>query len=302
LAIYIHYSKSCDHHYTLLNETASCDDLSISKTGYRVFKDDLDKFISSQKVLGKISDVAVYFRDLKDGPDFGLNEAQNFISASLIKLPIAIGAYAYDEDHPGFLDKTVTISESDLHKLTLPIFLPPDNLIIGKKYSIRELIRRMLAYSDNDAMYVVIHELERATQDDSIILNTLKRLGLALPESFDYEDISVRQYAQLFRLLYNAAYLNAEHSNELLNFLSNSSFQSGLRAGVPKGFIVANKMGERILQSGEKQLHDCGIIYFSKNPYLLCILTRGKDFNDISSVIKSISELMYREIKSRRIE
>ena len=42
-----------------------------------------------------------------------------------------------------------------------------------------------------------------------------------------------------------------------------------------------------------KQLHDCGIIYYPGNPYLLCVMTRGDSFGELSSTIRDISDIIY---------
>jgi hypothetical protein len=55
-------------------------------------------------------------------------------------------------------------------------------------------------------------------------------------------------------------------------------------------------MGERELQNGIRQLHDCGIVYLESHPYLLCIMTRGYDFEKLSKIISMISSQVYSEM------
>ena len=75
-------------------------------------------------------------------------------------------------------------------------------------------------------------------------------------------------------------------SEKALGLLQKSEFHKGLVAGVPSGTIVAHKFGERDgLTIGEKQLHDCGIIYYPGNPYLLCVMTRGDNFDELAGVV-----------------
>jgi beta-lactamase class A len=68
-----------------------------------------------------------------------------------------------------------------------------------------------------------------------------------------------------------------------------------LVAGVPGNIEVAHKFGERTFQGAvnERQLHDCGIIYAAEKTYMLCVMTRGNDFNALSNVIKEISAEVY---------
>ena len=115
------------------------------------------------------------------------------------------------------------------------------------------------------------------------------------------QSISVRGFSSLFRLLFNSSYLSSEYSNEVLNILSQSTFDKGLEAGLPKGIKVTNKFGERDLPDGTAELHDCGIIYYPKNPYLLCVMTSGKDDDKLASIISQISKMVYDEVNSREI-
>ena len=68
-------------------------------------------------------------------------------------------------------------------------------------------------------------------------------------------------------------------------------------AGLPKDVTIAHKFGEHVSGSNgvisSVELHDCGIVYAPKKPYLLCVMTRGSDFDKLSGIIKSISNMVY---------
>jgi hypothetical protein len=49
------------------------------------------------------------------------------------------------------------------------------------------------------------------------------------------------------------------------------------------------------------QLHDCGIIYYPGNPYLLCVMTRGTDWSALEKTIQTISAMTYKEVDSRKL-
>jgi hypothetical protein len=88
--------------------------------------------------------------------------------------------------------------------------------------------------------------------------------------------------------------------------LASSTFKQGLAAGVPEGVIVAHKFGERveyfvdratgIEQSHISQLHDCGIVYYKKTPYGICVMTEGQDLDTLKTVISMISKTTYDEV------
>ena len=77
-----------------------------------------------------------------------------------------------------------------------------------------------------------------------------------------------------------------------------TNFDPGVAGGVPNNISVADKFGEKVstINSEEKQLHNCGIVYYPKHPYLICIMTRGDDFDRLAGVIKSISSFVYQEV------
>ena len=82
-----------------------------------------------------------------------------------------------------------------------------------------------------------------------------------------------------------------------MQILSKTSFNKGMVAGLPKGVSISHKFGERgFSDSNIKQLHECGIVYMAGSPYLVCVMTRGTDFDQLSSVIADISGIIYKEV------
>jgi len=84
-----------------------------------------------------------------------------------------------------------------------------------------------------------------------------------------------------------------------LDLLSQVEFKQGLNKNIPQNIEVAHKFGERQLQDKSVQLHDCGIVYYPNHPYLLCIMTRGTNYNSLSNVIGQISGSIYSDINTR---
>ena len=112
------------------------------------------------------------------------------------------------------------------------------------------------------------------------------------PRDVTDEVASVRNYASIFRALYNVSYLPLDASEKILTWLVDARFPPGLVAGVPAGTQVADKFGERQLPDGTRQVHDCGVVYFPDNPYLLCVMTKGQSWETLTGIISRISRLM----------
>jgi len=273
---------------------------AISKVGYDPFREKLIAFIDSEKQAGKISDVSIFFRDLDAGPTFGINELTDFSPASLLKFPTAIAYMNLSENHPDLLKTALKYTQAT--STTEQFFKPSVSIEPNRFYTIEELIINMLAYSDN-LSYGVLHEYLRDVPDGpAMLVQTFKDLGVSTSENPADENLNTKGYASIFRMLYDASYLNAESSEKMLSWLALSDFKDGLVAGVPASIKIAHKFGERAFVNIElKQLHDCGIIYYPNNPYLLCVMTKGNDWNDLESTIQDISKQVYQEVDSRRL-
>ena len=66
-------------------------------------------------------------------------------------------------------------------------------------------------------------------------------------------------------------------------------------AGIPDSLKVAHKYGLYTDESnGSFSLHDCGIFYYTKDPYIFCVMTKGYSVEELESFISTISGFVYR--------
>lgn len=193
------------------------------------------------------------------------------------------------EDDPTFLKKELPHKGPDENEGKL--IQSNQHMKIGASYTIEELVVWMIKYSDNNAKSLLLDSF-----NINILEEIFKEVGVEEPTIERTDNfITVKNYAGFFRILFNASLLNKTSSEKALLILSDLEFKDGLVAGVPGNITVAHKFGERTL-SGSIQLHDCGIIYYPKQPYLLCVMTRGKDVSALIKVIADISKLVYQEV------
>lgn len=295
------FSKgTCINSFKLINADVVCGKPAvIKKAGYIVTENKINAFIQDEKDAGRLTEAAVYFRDLKNGPVFGINETVDFAPASLLKLPLALAYLTSAERDPRILKKQLSVAKPQWN---FSEYYPPTETIDPTQpHTIEELIERMLRYSDNNS-YGVIQAHIYETGQKGIVTQTFLELGFLDPANIDDEVINVRQYASIFRVLYNVSFLDDDFSEKVLEWLMQSDFTRGLKNGVPRDIKIAHKFGERTSLDGARQLHDCGIVYYPQNPYLLCVMTRGRDFNDLEAVISHISKEVYQEVDSRRLQ
>ncbi|MHB8845681.1 MAG: serine hydrolase [Nitrospirota bacterium] len=281
--------------YEFINPLMECEfaEESIRQQALVPFKKDILKVIEEQKKQGALSEASVYFRDMNNGPTFGIGEKEGFAPASLLKvITMMTVLHAAEADEKMLQTKLRHVPRKTRFKQQV-IASPP--LKLGAAYTIDDLLYRMIAFSDNDAAFLL------GTFIGTDLLNELCRdLGVPTPDDRKEYLLSVKQYASFFRILYNASYLNRKMSERGLQYLSRSEYKNGIVSGVPPAVMVAHKFGEREHTAPDgamtKQLHDCGIVYYPDHPYLLCIMTRGKDFDKLSHAIQDISRTVYNEL------
>lgn len=288
--------------YKLINPLYECDiDESFSGSNYGKLENRLVDMIDKSIIGNDAKKISVYFRDLNNGPWFGINEKEKFAPASLLKVPIAIALYKKAEKDPFLLKKTSVYDAKTNEEQALPYFRPAIQLEEGKSYSVENLIEAMISRSDNNAKDLLINKGYVGTKDVEKVLSDLE-ITLLTDQTFISDYLSVREYSSLFRVLYNASYLSREYSEKLLHLLSEADFSEGLRKPIPNDVIIANKFGERHYENtleSSYQIHDCGIIYFKNHPYFLCVMTEGNNYKSLLDIIQKISKETYKEFENR---
>jgi len=289
--------------YSFISPDFACSP-AVPHAWYVGLKASLDAYVA-QATDGGVSEVAVYYRDLREGTSVGVNATNDFSPASLLKLPVVLAIVSIAERDAAILTRELPYDKGSLDaEFDIPAAINFDNagntLEDGKKYPVEDLLRATLVYSDNYAYFALLkfinYDYPGGTQE---VGRALQELGVIDPLSPADETVTVRNYSGIFRILYQAAFLNADNSERVLRWLVEATFKEGLIAGVPASVPVATKFGERTVGEGVDQLHDCGIVYHPQNPYTLCVMTKGSDWAGLKRAISEISALVYKEVDSR---
>jgi beta-lactamase class A len=283
---------------TLLNPAIS----GLYKVPFPPMRDKIISIVNDRIAAGDAEHVSIYFQALPTGYWFGLNEREEFAPASLLKVHVMIAVLKQAETDPGLLKRKIKIRDLEKELSGSPhasnSFRPASRIETGKDYSVEELLQRMIVFSDNNASYNL-----QAALPEGVFLETLAAFGVPVPEVEGEEtSITVKQYMMTILSLYNATYLRPAMAQKALSYMLESGFDSGLAAGLPGGTKLANKFGERgLLKNGKRtnQLHDCGIVYLDKFPYLVGVMTRGQDTKKLEAIIAEISALLYKEVADR---
>ncbi len=276
-----------DDDYEFISPLLECD--SFESKELASFDEKIHNLTDTLMQNGTVEDISYYFRDLNNGVWVGVNENDKFSPASLMKLPLMISYLKEAESNPSIIEKTYAFTKED-DNYSKQNIKPEELMEIGNSYTVQELINRMIQYSDNSALRILFKN------STSFGYKVFDDLGIELPANDNEENfMDVRTYSRFFRILYNGSYLNFANSDVALQILSMTQYKDGIVAGVPEGTVVSHKFGERKIGE-EEQLHDCGIVYYPESPYVLCIMTRGKDLDKMSSAVEELSRFTYKEV------
>lgn len=260
------------------------------------FREMIETFVKDAVKKKRASHVSIYFRDLTNGPVFGMNMEERFSPASLLKVPLMIAYLKMAESQPALLKKELAYDgNQDLNRAKS--FKGSRAIEPGKRYTVEELIRMMIVYSDNNAMRLLFTHMDQGFREE-----VYRDLGIVDRTGTGDYILSVEEYAFCFRVLFNATYLNREMSEQALRYLAQPDFPFGIIGGVPPGIIVAQKYGERVRDKiNDKELHDCGIVYYPNMPYLLCVMTKGEDYRVLAEMTKDLSAMFYYEVNGNHV-
>lgn len=251
----------------------------------------IQDIITNYSKFQNVTAASVYVRDYEYNDWTAVNEAVQYEPGSLFKVPVLIAYLRMNEEKPGSLDKELTYLKP--FAINKDVAFTAKSIQIGKKYKIRELLKYMIEYSDNNATALLFTSL-----DVTILKKLFSDLGLEEPVvNAQQYFFNVQQYSLFMRALYNASYLNRDDSEFAAELLSKSEFNEGIVKGLPKNTKLIHKFGE----SGnpqEIQLHESAIIYLNNKCYLLTIMTKGKDNKVLSKLIAEITASVHNAVAS----
>jgi beta-lactamase class A len=279
--------------YRFVNPLLACDSGGdiLQDEDLRSFQPKVEAAVAAQLRLPGVEAVSVYFRELNDGIGFSIGDGQGYVAASLRKVPMMIAVLKTAERTPGYLDRPLRFELATDHNAQQTI-KPAIAMSPGETYTIRELLRRMIVYSDNNAFMLLGAHVDPGDLD-----RTYTTLDFRPGHG---STVSAETFASFFRVLYNANYLGKDLSEWALATLAQSDFRGGLVEGVPPEVPVAHKFGEsRDEGAGKVQLHDCGLVYDPRHPYVLCVLTRGRSFENLDDAIASVARAVQAEVTAQ---
>lgn len=154
----------------------------------------------------------------------------------------------------------------------------------------------MVAYSDNNATFLLNQNL-----DGKAFLKIFSDLNISISKGANLNTLmNVKDYSRLLTVIYNSGYLSINHSEYAAELLSQCDFKRGMVKALPPNTKIVHKFGEMV-DSRYHELHECGIIYSKNATFLLTIMTKGADNNELSDVISEITNITYQDVSNGRV-
>lgn len=229
--------------------------------------------------------VGVYFEYLPSGVSIGINDTEEFIQASLIKLPVAMAIFKHIEQGKMNLDDTLVLKPEHIDSYFGDLYKRG----AGGTVTVQEALEAMLTQSDNTAVFVLNAQLPEEAMGDVFSY-------LDIPLNVDPDNkrplVTAKNYSSILRSLYLSSYLTPEHSNLILELLTKSPFNEKIAGGIPLHIPISHKMGAYSVNDNKTTFSDCGIIYYPKKPYMLCVMAHD-DEDDANKHISTISKMIY---------
>ena len=262
--------------------------------GYDDIKRTVSDLIQYYNDQGIISVASVYIRDFHMSHWTVVNGYEKYHPGSLLKIAVMMTILKTDEETPGYINElipyNIKLVDNDHEKQT---YLS-SQIKFGKTYRRKELIQSMIENSDNKAAQLLI--LNNFREDIMKKMFSDFDLGELDTKISANNVLTVQGCSSFLESLFNATYLNKRNSEFAIDLLTKTSFVNGIIKGIPiSNSLIAHKFGE----SGtlkNKELHETALLYIGNEPYLITIMTRGKDNIDypkLAPVIQGISQKIF---------
>ncbi len=229
---------------------------------------------------------SVYVIDLSSGQTVNIVGLQSMNAASVDKLEILGTVFHLAELGKINMDGTMRLTGNNIQDYGTGVIRYD---AYGTTYTVSELCRLLIEYSDNTASYMLA-SLAGAQAIDSFDANW----GLSATDVMD-DTSSARDAARFLQFLYEGKLMNAQHTQTFVDYLTHTVFNDRIPAGLPDSVLVAHKIGTQV-----GVINDAGIIYLQGRPYILSIFSEQVDEDAAPAVEQRISKIVLEyEVKAR---
>jgi beta-lactamase class A len=231
--------------------------------------------------------------DPYSGETASLNADRRFVAASLSKLYTLLTLYKTASRGELSLDDEITMRPSDVWAYgTGVLYRNP----VGHTMTLRECAQVMVKESDNTAEVM----LNRYLGEERIEAE-LNRIGATSTEYWIPNITTPNDVLLVLKKIADPSYTTPKLSAEMLDLMTNTSFEDRLPQPLPEGTRVAHKIG-----SYESTFSDAGIVFpegrsSTNQEYYIVIFSEGTPERDARKTIQDISLAAYQALSRSNI-
>lgn len=235
-----------------------------------------------QELSAQQYNYSFYFEYLPSGTSIKINQENQMVGASLLKVPLVMNLFKAAEQSQIDLNRTLTIQEGDIDRRSGTLWQKG----AGTKLLVKDTAREAIVESDNTAINMLI---AAAANQFDLFQRSIDELDINLEvENQNQTTISAQSYSSVLKCLYLSCFLNYDNSQQILEWLTQAQSPTRLRGGVPETVKVAHKYGT----SAGRSESDCGIVYLPKRPYIICFMVDAPP-EEANKIISNISKTVY---------
>ncbi|MGD6875673.1 serine hydrolase [Bacillus infantis] len=235
----------------------------------------LDAYIKTQR-----GSIAVHYYDLESGEQYGYNSKKAYKAASTIKLPLAL--YVMELADQGKLKLSDKLVYRSYHYYGGSGITQKDK--IGSSYTIQELLRRAMVYSDNIAFIMLREKVGRLN-----FTSYIKSIGGTYAYPGGQNLTSAYDLALYSKRLYEFS-KKSSNGKLLVEYLKNTVYNTTIPAGI-KNTPIAHKVGMIPMDL----IYNDAAIVFADKPYALAVTTSGINYQHSQQVIAKIAAIVHQE-------
>lgn len=237
--------------------------------------------------------VGFYYKNLTTGESFGYQENQQFLAASVIKLPVFMCITKWCSEGKASMDEKIQVKEEDKLPICGALTLFTDEPFVD----IRTLCRLMISLSDNTATNVLIRHFDIENFQSEFLSIGLKdtQLNRLL---FDAEAgqrglenyIVPAEIGMLLERIYHRSFVSPVISEGIENVLFLQQINHKIPGRIGEDTVpIAHKTGE-----DENLSNDVGLVY-AKQPFIVCFAGHDTCVWDFEDLIRHSSRELFDE-------
>jgi beta-lactamase class A len=234
--------------------------------------------------------IGVYYKDLTTGQSFGINENEQFLAASVIKIPVLAEAFRQEKLGMISFEEMVVIN----NQVKLPSCGSLTYMHDGLQVSVMDLCVLMIIQSDNTATNLMIKKLGIEN-----INGFIKKLGLEKTHLnrllFDSKEqkkgkenyITPHEMGLLLEMMWEGKLVSNAGSEEMLEILKKQQINHKIPYFIPNNVKIAHKTGE------DSEITNDMALVFAEKPFILCCAANNTNVQETEDFYRKAAKYLF---------